>query len=789
MGNKNNRLKDVKRAIKSGAFKVKNATINEVRKTKEMIASFLSKLPQPPIKPPLRSKNEKNGQPKETKTSNNCNQAQNSAQNRPNKSNQAKQQDNKQADNKQGNQNGNSQCSDNKNDSNQSDNKQNNNDNSDNNQGNDNKNDSNQGDERQNNNNLNGSTQERNAQDESNRDKEQSQQGNEQDSQPNGQQPQGNGQQPQWEQEGAQGEHKQNSDCDNGQSGRSAQQGSKDKNTGRQDNDNRTGSDNQQNCGSQLHNGNQQDYGNQLNNDNQLNSTNKQEIGNKFENSSQQETGSQLSGNGKQPNQITQEEFDKMKQALLDAKRKREQQNLNARETSNRDANVRETATPDNRQGQINKTPNDGGQEAKEVKQNTEQSTQTTKQGAQTTEQSPQAAVQGAQNPQGELQAISNVQNADEKEESVAYKEDKDGQVGLCATDCEDESNAQGAQETDVPQSEFGIAAASEIEDDEPVSNDAREAAQVVSVSATDEDAHEPLGEVTLLDMLDNILPNFSEEPVPFGNLNQDDEKVNDIIARNIIQKFVKMRFKSSKSQLNARQSATEKVSGVSKWDTMQVVKHKTTREYNKMLKDKYDYDYDSGKQEQIPLSIYLDLSPSMNAYIPTLTTLAMQLLKNDVRVIIGANDEAIVQINEIPPNMTKVEFIKLISSYNYTYYLSKTKNLKFERIDCNVGDYLTEKKAEKTLIFSDYDPLRAVCKLSQTKCHVYWFNFAEIRDSYLRDFKGVIREVSKPEDILKALTSFTSTNYNALTYKQTNTKSESAATQSKYDDDNDYHF
>lgn len=634
MGNKKNRLKEVKRAIKRDAFKVKNATINEVRKIKEMIARFLSKFPQPPIKFPFTpSKNEKNGQPKEIKTSNNCNQAQNDAQkdeqtdtqNKINNSNQAEQHDNKQ---------------DNQNYSNQSNNDINRNNN----------NNKKQSIDGQNNN-----SQNENAQNENKRDKEQSQQGNAQGAQSNeqkfqgseqgsqsvGQQPRGNGQGLKGEQEGEKEERKQNSDYDNVQNGGNEQQDIKEQSKSKQDN------------------GNQQDSANKLGN------------------------------NGQQPNQITQEEFDKMKESLLDAKRKREQQNNNERETAN----------TDNQQRQINKATNEGGQEAKKNKE--------------VAEQSPQVATQG--------------------------------------------------------------------------SNDTQAVVQVVSASATDENVSEPLKNVTSLDMLDNILPNFSEEPVPFGNLNQDDEKVNDIIARNIIQKFVKMRFKSSNSQLNTRQIDTEKVSGVSKWDTMQVVKHKTTREYNKMLKDKYDYDYDSGKQEQIPFSIYLDLSISMNAHIPILTTLAMQFLKNDVCVIIGTNEEARLQINEIPQDMTKNEFAKLISSYNYTYNLSKTKNLKIERIDCNIGKYLTEKKAEKALIFSDYDPCRTICDLSQTKCCVYWFNFDGISREYLKDFKGVIRAVSKPNDILKVLTSFTSTNYNALTYKQTSTKSESAATQSKYNDYDDY--
>ena len=601
MGNKNARLKEVKRVIKNGAFRVKNALANAVQKMKKMIVNFLSKLSQPLIKLPLRSQNGKNGQSKETNAQSNSNQsqskkqkdAQNDAYNNFNNSNQAEQHDNEQGNNHY--------------------NKKNNN----------------------------------------------------------------------WE------------------------------------------------------NGSQQ-Y-----------------------NESQQNSDGHLVSNVQQSNQMPQEEFDKIKEALLDSKQKREQPNINARETTN----------TDNQQRQINEAQDDCATEAKKDKQTTVQSVQIT------TKQSAQAVAELKQNPQGNLQAVSKAQN-EAVNESTAYKEGQDEHEEISVAEYE---SVKATQATYVSQSKIDMKAANMNADDAQV------AVQVVSTPEAVKKVSEPLPAVTLLDMLDSILPNFSEEPVSFGNLNQDEEKVNDIIARNIIQKFVKMRFKSSNSQLNTRQSAMEKVSGVSKWDTMQVVKHKTTKEYNKMLKDKYDYDYGSGKQEQIPLSIYIDLSPSMDKYIPLLTTIAMQLLKNGVRVIIGTNEEAKLQINEIPPNMTKFEFNELIVNHCYTLSKCKKNAVKFEILDCNIGRYLTKNKAEKTLVFSDYDPSRTICDLSRTKCNVYWFNFAGIRSEYLKEFKGVICAISNSDDILKAISLFTNTNYNALAYKQPEIDLKSTSKKVEYN--NDYYL
>ncbi len=267
----------------------------------------------------------------------------------------------------------------------------------------------------------------------------------------------------------------------------------------------------------------------------------------------------------------------------------------------------------------------------------------------------------------------------------------------------------------------------------------------------------------TRLNMINTYHMNLSKNLVPYGDLEQDEEKVNEIIVKTVVNNFFKMRFKSTRSNLNTRDSSGEKVQGYAKWDAKKIVLHKSTKEYNKMLQDKCDYKYSSGKREQVPLAIYLDLSVSMNNYIPMLLTIALQFLKNDVTVIIGANAAATVQINSVSNSITRDELVSIVNDEKCT---SNTKCTPLNSID--ICEYLVSKKAEKALIFSDYDTLTSVAKLSNTDCQVYWFNTKGVKNAELKrfNFNGAIQSISNQNDIIKAIVEFTKHNYSGVRYR-----------------------
>lgn len=168
---------------------------------------------------------------------------------------------------------------------------------------------------------------------------------------------------------------------------------------------------------------------------------------------------------------------------------------------------------------------------------------------------------------------------------------------------------------------------------------------------------------------------------------------------------------------------------------------------------------------ENVPLSFYFDLSGSMEDYIRILSTMALRILKKDVKVIIGFNQNAYVQINKIPQNCTPEQFKNIMSNLQYlvNWELSvdsirsvpemNIKSLELEELNgIEINRYLIKKRAEKVVIFSDFDPKNSVENLSQ-KCEVYWFCFRDIwRKGDLENFKGKFFKTLSEKDILEHL-------------------------------------
>lgn len=273
-----------------------------------------------------------------------------------------------------------------------------------------------------------------------------------------------------------------------------------------------------------------------------------------------------------------------------------------------------------------------------------------------------------------------------------------------------------------------------------------------------------------LLDML-NEIPKYEERQRGDGysfNTSQEIE-INDLIIKSLINKFLNQRFKKNNTNLNVRTNSLVKTNGFYKWDTNAVVKHLTTKEVTKVLTDKYGYKYDEGKSESVPLSFYFDLSGSMNHYSKLLTTIAIELLKNDIKVLIGFNERVNYQISSINNKVSNKEFEELLiimgeSSMNEPV---KTSNAKYVEVNENIDEYLKKSKAEKCVIFSDFDPLYEIKNLSQI-CDVYWFCFENYRYiEQINGFKGFIYQTKNEEDIVKALKKINNNKFETLCYMQ----------------------
>lgn len=232
-----------------------------------------------------------------------------------------------------------------------------------------------------------------------------------------------------------------------------------------------------------------------------------------------------------------------------------------------------------------------------------------------------------------------------------------------------------------------------------------------------------------------------------------------DSLVRTLISKFLNQRFCKRDTDLNIRSNSFSKTHGFHKWEVKDMIVHLETEQLNKVLEDKYGYQYAAGASENVPLSFYFDMSGSMSEYTNMLAVIAIELLKKNVKVLIGFNERVNVQIDKIDKNITIDELVSVLESAGYSGYsygnsdrFIRNSKVTYKFINRDIDDYLLSKECEKCVVFSDFDPLSEVIGLSQ-KAKVYWFCFEKYFTKYdLGRFKGFIYQTNSAEDIIKGL-------------------------------------
>ncbi len=257
-------------------------------------------------------------------------------------------------------------------------------------------------------------------------------------------------------------------------------------------------------------------------------------------------------------------------------------------------------------------------------------------------------------------------------------------------------------------------------------------------------------------------LPSFKDrDRAPGYAIDTDgDTELPDSMIRTLITKFLNQRFCRHNTDLNVRSNSLEKARGFYKWEVKDVVTHLQTHQITKVLDDKYGYEYANGKNENVPLSFYFDMSGSMSEY-------------TRVKVLIGFNERVNVQFESINRNIDVKEVADILESAGYSSWrfksikdnLKKDARVSFKFIDRNIDNYLISKKAEKCVVFSDFDPLMEVINLSHN-VDVYWFCFEQdFSRSYLDEFNGFIYKVRNARDIAEGLIKVNENRFEVLCY------------------------
>ena len=270
-------------------------------------------------------------------------------------------------------------------------------------------------------------------------------------------------------------------------------------------------------------------------------------------------------------------------------------------------------------------------------------------------------------------------------------------------------------------------------------------------------------------------LPSFKERDRGAGYSIDTDSftELPDSLIRTLISKFLNQRFLKNSTDLNIRSNSLEKTKGFYKWEVKDVIKHLETHQITKVLDDKYGYEYANGRNENVPLSFYFDLSGSMSDYTNLLSIIAIELLKKNVKVLIGFNERVNVQIDSISKNITVLELAEFLENAGYYSWnsrvskdkLNKYHNISFKYVDKNIDNYLISKKAEKCVVFADFDPISEVINLSQ-QVSVYWFCFENYFGRYdLKGFNGFIYKVEDVYDICEGLIKVSEKKFETLCY------------------------
>ena len=249
-----------------------------------------------------------------------------------------------------------------------------------------------------------------------------------------------------------------------------------------------------------------------------------------------------------------------------------------------------------------------------------------------------------------------------------------------------------------------------------------------------------------------------------------------DSLVRTLISKFLNQRFCKRDTDLNIRSNSFSKTHCFYKWEVKDMIVHLETEQLNKVLEDKYGYQYANGVSENVPLSFYFDMSGSMSEYTNMLAVIAIELLKKNVKVLIGFNERVNVQIDKIDKNITIDELVSVLESAGYSGYsynnsdrFIRNSKVTYKFINRDIDDYLLSKECEKCVVFSDFDPLSEVICLSQ-KAKVYWFCFENYFTKYdLGRFKGFIYQTNSAEDIINGLIKVNENRFETLCFVSNN--------------------
>lgn len=236
-------------------------------------------------------------------------------------------------------------------------------------------------------------------------------------------------------------------------------------------------------------------------------------------------------------------------------------------------------------------------------------------------------------------------------------------------------------------------------------------------------------------EVISNINPSeiTTEEVKQFisSPIKKDDEKeeINEEVLLLAIKHFIDTSFKKDSDINKMGYERTDDINGDISYNYRGIIVDVATNNYLDIPNQRYIEAPSVGQEKTIPLSFYFDVSGSMYEHTDFLAKISFLLLKNGISILYGFNEYINGMILADDGLKTIEELKKALTENNLHGHLSDKESKELNK-------FLRGRKAEKCVIFADFDPYEAIVDLSYD-CKVYWFCFENRYNSPRYSFKG----------------------------------------------------
>lgn len=209
-------------------------------------------------------------------------------------------------------------------------------------------------------------------------------------------------------------------------------------------------------------------------------------------------------------------------------------------------------------------------------------------------------------------------------------------------------------------------------------------------------------------------------------------DEINEEVLLLAIKHFIDTSFKKDSDINKMGYERTDEINGDIAYNYTGIIVDMATNNYLNIANQRFIEAPSIGHEKTIPLSFYFDVSGSMYEHTDFLAKMSFLLLKNGISIIYGFDEfvEGTILAND--GLKTIEELKKALMEDDHFNHLSDRENRK-------LSNFLKERKAEKCVIFADFDPYKSIVDLSNY-CKIYWFCFENRYNSpkyNFKDFKG----------------------------------------------------